>query len=261
MDEIVCAIQNVVADEPETETQADSAQPGDVTIETQLSQEISTLWSDHVRLSTDRKVTAKELRQLRARLAERLHEMKSLLSRPGRGGQWRSWLRERSINRSTADRLVARHAETLCNHEEDAPSGAISSSPEDSAEKVAKGVWQRFRKVLDTQETVLQFIGCIAAASGVRHEWREEGLMIFHAASKPANGVTSTGVSAEAACPAPLPAEGDGHPAESPATETNPQLLDDGAASAQETPEEPTATPKEPVQATAVEAGESKSAL
>src|ERR1017187_9323287 len=159
MDTLVEAIQDVVIAEPETESQPDPTQPVDTIIETHLAQEISTLWMENTRLSANRKATAKDLRQIRAILAERLHEMKSLLSRPGRGGQWRSWLKERGINRSTADRLVARHGETLGIENGNVPSGAISNPSEDTAEKVAKDVWLRFRKVLATDESVIQFIG------------------------------------------------------------------------------------------------------
>src|ERR1035437_3784400 len=125
MDATVDAIQDVVMAEPETEVQPDPAQPDDTIIEPQLAQEISALWSDHVRLSADRKATSKELRQIRANLAERLFEMKQILSCPGRGGQWRGWLRQRGIPRSTADRLVARYSEALCSHDENVPTGAI----------------------------------------------------------------------------------------------------------------------------------------
>ena len=86
MSTLIDAIQEVVMTEPETNVQPDPTQPNDATIETQLAQQISTLWSDHVRLSANRRVTGKELRQIRASLAEHLHEMKSLLSHPGRGG-------------------------------------------------------------------------------------------------------------------------------------------------------------------------------
>ena len=89
MDAIVDAIQDTVTAEPTVETPPVSAQPDDAAVETQLAQEISTLWSEHTRLSADRKVTSKELRLLRARLAQRLYEMKALLARPGRGGEWR----------------------------------------------------------------------------------------------------------------------------------------------------------------------------
>src|ERR1017187_31865 len=146
MDALVEAIQDVVIAEPETEAQPDPTEPVDTIIETQLAQEISSLWMENTRLNSDRRTTAMELRQIRAILAERLYDMKTLLSRPGRGGQWRSWLKERGINRSTADRLCDRHAETLGIKDGDAPSEAISNSTDYSAEKVAKDVWQRFGK-------------------------------------------------------------------------------------------------------------------
>jgi len=177
-------IQNAIIPEPEAVAQPGAAQLDDTAIETQLTQEISTLWSDHVRLSASRKATAKELRQIRASLAERLHAMKSLLSHPGRGREWRGRLRERGIPRSTTDRLVARRAETLC--ADNVPAGAISEPAEAVAEKLAKGVWPRFRKVLATDEAVVQFISGIAEISGVPHQWREEGLMMFHAMPKAA---------------------------------------------------------------------------
>ena len=113
--------------------------------------------------------------------------MKSLLSRPGRGGQWRSWLRERGIPRSTADRLVARHAETLdIDNERNVPSGASSGQAETAAEKVARNVWHRFGKLLPTDESVILFIGQIAELAGVGHEQRAEGLVIFMPAAKAA---------------------------------------------------------------------------
>jgi len=200
--ELLDALQDVVSAEPEAEAQPDPARADDA-IETQLTQEISTLWTDHVQLSANHKATAKELRLLRARLAEKLYQMKSLLSRPGRGGQWRSWLRDRGINRSTADRLVARHAETLCNHEEDAPSGAISEPAVMTAEKLARVVWSRFGKLLTTDESVIEFICCFAEVSGVGHEQRAEGLVIFKPVPKPAEGVAGSAVASGAVSKAP----------------------------------------------------------
>ena len=47
--------------------------------------------------------------------------------------------------------------------------------------------------------------------------------MIFNPVPKAADGVTGTGVSAEAACPAPLPPEGDENLADAPAAEPGPQ--------------------------------------
>jgi len=188
--------------EPEAEAQPGTTQPDDSTIENQLTQEISTLWSEHVRLSADCKVTSKELRQIRASLAERLAAMKSLLSRPGRLGQWRGWLRQQGIPRSTADRLVSRHAETLVGDNGNVPTGAISGPGEADAEKLAKNVWLRFGKLLTTHESILRFIGCIVTASGVAHEQREEGLVIFNLVRKPADDLPG---SVSVAQPVPQP--------------------------------------------------------
>jgi len=242
MDATLEAIQDAAA-EQETETQPDSAQPDDAMIETQLAQEISALWSDHVRLSGTRRATSKELRQVRARLAERLFAMKQILCRAGRAGQWRSWLRQQHIPRSTADRLAMRHGETLCGGDGNVPTGAIPGSPEDRAETLAKSVWQRVGKLLTTGESILRFIGCFAEISGVGHEQRAEGLVIFSPVPKTADAVTGTGVSAEAACPAPLPPEGDANPAHAPAADPAPQPSSDTPSSVEEPPVETTATP------------------
>ena len=200
MPTMVETIENAII--PEAEAQPGTTQPDDTAIETQLAEEINTLWSDHVRLSADRKATSKELRQIRASLAERLSGMKSLLSRPGRVGQWRGWLRQQGIPRSTADRLVSRHAETLVGDNGNVPTGAISEPGEADAEKLARNVWLRFGKLLTTHESILRFIGCIVTASGVAHEQREEGLVIFNLVGKPADDLPG---SVSVAQPVPQP--------------------------------------------------------
>jgi hypothetical protein len=217
---IVEIVENAIIPEPETEAQPGTAQPDDSTIETQLTQEISDLWSDHVRLSTSRKTTSKELRQIRASLAERLAAMKSLLSRPGRGGLWRSWLRERRIPRSTADRLVARHAETLCDDGENVPTGAISEPAKPTAEKLAETVWSSLKKVLTTGESVVEFIGCIAKVSGVPHEWQGIGLMIFYPVPEAADGLPGSAIAFPPAGPASPPSDEASAITEEPAAET-----------------------------------------
>ena len=213
-------IQNAIIPEPEAEAQPNTTQPDDGANETQLTQEISDLWSDHVRLSASRKATSKELRQIRASLAERLSGMKSLLSRPGRVGQWRGWLKQRGIPRSTADRLVSRHAETLVGDNGNVPTGAISEPGEANAEKLAKNVWLRFGKLLTTGESVVEFIGCIAKVSGVAHEWREEGLMIFHAVPQAADGLPGSAIAFHPAGAASPPSDEAGANTEEPREET-----------------------------------------
>jgi len=261
MDAAIEAIQNVVSSEPELGEQQGTAQPDDGAIETRLTEEISSLWSEHTRLSADRKVTSKELRLLRARLAQTLHQMKALLARPGRGGEWRGWLRQQGIPRSSADRLVARYAETLgTNKGEELHNGAIPESPEDSAEKLATAVWSSsLKKVLVTGESVFQFLASIAQISGIPHERRQEGLMIFNHVPKAADEATA---SAPAADPAPQPPQGgNAVQAETSAAEPAPQPSGETPGSIEQPAAETTATPLAAEQTAAVpDAGKSDAA-
>jgi hypothetical protein len=212
MDTNVETIEDAISQESEPETQPDPTQPGEALIESQLTQEISNLWSNHVRLSTNHKTTAKELRLIRASLAERLFAMKTLLSRPGRGGQWHSWLRERGIPRSTADRLAARHAETL-GTADNVPTGAIWEPAKDGpGMKLAKIVWPQILKHLTTDESVVEFISGIVTASGINHQWRTKGLLIFNPMRKAADGLPVSACATEPAS----------QPPEEPAEETIP---------------------------------------
>jgi hypothetical protein len=55
-------------------------------LENQLKVEVAFLWGENIRISGQKKATTAELRQLRAKLAEKLYNMKQVLSRIGRGG-------------------------------------------------------------------------------------------------------------------------------------------------------------------------------
>ncbi len=254
MDAILYAVQDIVAAEPDAGEQQGTAQPDDGATETRLKEEITTLWSEHTRLSADRRATSKELRLLRARLAERLHEMKSLLCRPdrGRASQWQGWLRQQGIPRSTADRLVARYDETLCRHGESMPSGAPSEPGPPTVEELAKGVWQHVGKILSTDELVVRFIGWIAEISGVGHEQRDEGLLIFKPTPKAADEATA---SALAAGTAPQPPQGgNAMPAETSAAEPAPQPSCETSAAIERPAAKTAATPTEiGLEATAAE--------
>ena len=118
MNEMIEALQNVVAAEPEPEVMPVSNQPeahqpeaeparedSDGATETQLTQEIVRCGRP---TSTKRNPEddRKELRQLRAKLAERLYAVKNSLPVPDVGGNGgAAW--ERAIPRTTADRLVS----------------------------------------------------------------------------------------------------------------------------------------------------------
>lgn len=238
MNAIVGAIQDVVTAQPDVEVRPDPTQADDAIVEARLEAEISTLWTDHTLLSQSHKKTAVEIRHLRARLAERLFEMKKILSRPGRGGEWRGWLRERGIPRSTADRLVARHGESLGVHDGNAPSESIPEPAEASPEKVAKSVWRSVQRVLTTDDAVVAFITYIAELSGIACEQRQEGLFIFDAVGQAAADVP---IPASTTDPGPQPSHGDdtnkGEPATAyamdiPTAEQTGAVADAGAGSA-----------------------------
>jgi hypothetical protein len=170
--------ETVIIPEPQNVAGTDTALAEDSAAEKVLSEEIASLWSDHVRLSANHKTTAKELRQIRARLAERLHAMKSLLSRPGRAGQWRSWLRQQHIPRSTADRLVARHAETLRIENGNVLTGAIKPM-EDTIEELVKSLLPRLRRKLADNQSVFRFIAAIGRAFGLDSDIEEAYVWVF----------------------------------------------------------------------------------
>jgi hypothetical protein len=254
MDAILDAVQDIVAAEPDAVEQQVTVQPDDGATETRLTEEISSLWSEHTRLSADRKLTSKELRQVRARLAERLHEMKSLLARPGRGGEWRGWLRQHGIPRSSADRLVTRYSETLgSGNEGNVPSEAIPEPATPTAEKLAATVWSSsLRKVLVTGESVFQFLASIAQVSGIPHEQRAEGLMIFSPVPVPEAADEAT-ASAPAADQASQPPQGgNAVPAEDSAADRTSQTSDEAPAAIEVPAAEAAATPVAAGQAAAV---------
>jgi hypothetical protein len=177
-DTMVETVENNVAQEPQAEAQPGTTQPDDGANETQLTQEISDLWSNHLRLSADWKATAKELRQIRVTLSERLYAMKSLLCRPdrGRASMWRGWLRERGIPRSTADRLVARHAESLFPDSESVPSEQVSAP---STAEVADSVRQHLKQKLPTPRSAYRFLLWFVTNYDLGYEMQDNGILVL----------------------------------------------------------------------------------
>ena len=207
-------MEDMIAQETGTEAVAATALP-ESEEERQLASEISELWATHLQAKTVAKKTKEELKVIRERLGERLYQMKQVLARPGRNGQWSGWLKERQISRATADRLVQQHAAALPGFE--SPHEAISNPPVDVAAKLAKVVWSRYKNVLATDELVVEFIASFAEISGVPHELCADGLMIFRPATKAVDELSG---SASATDPAPQPADPAPTITEEPAAET-----------------------------------------
>ena len=130
-------MEGVIAVERGTGTFDTVMEPGSEE-EQKLAEEIARLWEVHVQAKGVVKKTRDELKAIWERLSERLYEMKQLLARPGRNGQWSAWLKERHISRATADRLVQRFSATLPGFK--LPHESIPRPSKEAAEELARGV-------------------------------------------------------------------------------------------------------------------------
>ena len=144
----------VDVDEIATDTQC-SAPAEHRDSETKLSKEIEALWSAHQNGKATAKRTRAELKSLRRDLGERLHIMKTLLARTGRGGQWTSYLREHKISRTSADRWALEHEERLNPGSTNRTDVAISEPTEADVTKFFNRLLPQLRTVLTTQQAVL----------------------------------------------------------------------------------------------------------
>jgi hypothetical protein len=125
--------------------------------EVRLTNAVGELWHVHNQAKTLLHQSREELKGIRADLSRRLHELKSVLSRPGRGGAWSSFLQGQKIPRSTADRLVRGYEKTTmsgggnCAIEQTEPTEVV-------VRRYVRALWPRLSRVLTTSEAVHIFI-------------------------------------------------------------------------------------------------------
>jgi hypothetical protein len=137
-----------------------------------LTVEIERLWTRHLAAQSSfeknneehtkaqgsfRKSRA-ELKDLRDKLSELLHELKPLISRPGRGGGWSSFLEEQGIPRSTGDNLVRAYEKTLNSEERNCTTEPIPERPETAIRSYLHGLWPRLSKIVKTPQDLEMFI-------------------------------------------------------------------------------------------------------
>lgn len=137
-----------------------------------LEEAITGLWSAHVNAKSAARATNDELRALRVKLGEQLCRMKEVLAKPGRDGQWSSFLRERGIPRATADRLVARHQRAL-NPDANCVTGAESQPTDEEVRRLFASMWPKLRRTLRSQQSLLLFIDLLRSHS-------EHGQLTIH---------------------------------------------------------------------------------
>jgi hypothetical protein len=126
--------------------------------EPQLIGEISDLWRIHAQTQGALKKSREDIKQIRTDLAKRLHELKAVLSRPGRGGAWSSFLETQKIPRSTADRLVRGHEKMMVRQEGNCPTEQIPEPDEVVVRRYCRGVWPRLSRVLTNADLVEIFV-------------------------------------------------------------------------------------------------------
>jgi hypothetical protein len=152
--------------------------------EKRLTIEIERLWTKHVAAQATfdknsgehtktedscRKSRA-ELKELRDHLAKLLHELKPLISRPGRGGGWSGFLTKKGIPRSTGDTLVRAYKKTLSSEEKNCTTEQIPEQPvterrETTIRSYLQGLWPRLSQVVKTPEDLEIFITALKEKS------------------------------------------------------------------------------------------------
>lgn len=145
--------------------------------EAALTAEITELWRLHSDYKGSIKSQTENLRSLRAELGKRLAEMKQVLARPGRNGQWSGWLKERKIPRATADRLVLKFERSL-NPDGNRLSESISEPTEEEILNLYNKLAPKLRRALPTPASVYRFIDLVSGSFALERRVTEEGLVI-----------------------------------------------------------------------------------
>jgi len=145
-----------------TESLATDFPPEAMDSQNELGEAITNLWVAHANAKIAARATNEQLRALRAKLGEQLSEMKQRLAKPGRGGQWSSFLEERQIPRPTADRLVARHLRSL-NPDANLLAEPIAEPTEEEVQKLFTSVWPKLRRTLRSRQSLILFIDLLTA--------------------------------------------------------------------------------------------------
>ena len=154
--------------QPETPSQDEAA----------LTDQIVHLWQEHSDCKTSIRHQTQDLRALRTELGKRLAEMKEVLAKPGRSGQWSSWLKERKIPRATADRIVTNYERSL-NPDGNRLIESISEPTEAEIQKLFAKMFPKLRRVLRTPQSVYRFIDLLSLSIDGTRRLTEEGILLI----------------------------------------------------------------------------------
>jgi len=126
-------------------------------IEVALKEKIPVLWVAHKEYKIAATRTKKEVAKARRELAAHLFQMKSLLARTGRGGQWSSFLRQHKIPRATADRYALAHEAGLKNAGKNLLNESIPETIEVAVNRLVQKILPQTLKVVTTKEVAFAF--------------------------------------------------------------------------------------------------------
>jgi hypothetical protein len=124
------AVDDPVQDEAGDEAVDDNAPtpaPIDTEVEAKLSAEITVLWATQKDNKATVRRTRAQLKELRLELGAKLHTMKTILARTGRGGGWAAYIRSQKLPLTTVDRYVAQHEAALAPRAEKLPTGDFAT--------------------------------------------------------------------------------------------------------------------------------------
>jgi hypothetical protein len=153
--------------------------PIDSESETNLTAEIVKLWGDHKNGNANVRRTRAEIKSLRLVLAGKLHTMKAILVRTGRGGGWASYLRTQKLPLASADRYVAEHEAKTTEPEKKLLNEEQKEPTVDEVRQLARKMLPKVSRVLTTQELVYEFVHELVWNVDVAEAWdTEKGLEI-----------------------------------------------------------------------------------
>jgi hypothetical protein len=145
-----------------------------------LTEQVDNLWANRESYSRCIQSQRDEVHQMETTLSEMLFTMKTLLSKPGRGGGWSAWLKHREIPRATADRMVSRYVEA-----KGLPGNRLTEStrflpPDAEVSRLTAAVWPRIERSLHSPLAHYLFLQCLADRAELQTQLCPEGVLVFN---------------------------------------------------------------------------------
>jgi hypothetical protein len=151
---------------------------GESQTEAALTTEIVQLWQVHQDCQSAIKQETQQFRSLRSELGRLLHQMKALLAKPGRGGEWSGWLRERRIPRATADRLASKY-ERFLNPDGNCLTAQFTEPTEAEIQSLFDKIAPKLRRALRSPQSAYRFAELLVSSLALEREDTEEGFTVL----------------------------------------------------------------------------------